>query len=64
MDELIRTLVGTIFLMSIIILVVYCCFKYAECQEKEEKKNKIINVSEPIGVLTTDSQKNKYSSLV
>ena len=75
MNEVLRTLLGTLVLMTSIVLFVYCCYKLALCREEEDKKRiQTITVSQPKIVVTQPfgsktvcsncGHSTKYSSLV
>lgn len=38
MDDTIRALLGSLFIISIMIFCVTCVYKYAQCQEKKDKE--------------------------
>ena len=60
-NEVCNALIGTLILMGFIILLVYCCYKYAMCKEQEKKKKeKIIIVSQSV----CSQDVKKYSLLV
>ena len=64
-NEVCNALIGTLILMGSIILLVYCCYKYAICREEENKRKQIIIVSQSVCSQSVCSQDvKKYSSLV
>jgi len=55
-ENTIRTILGTISFIGIWICIIICCYKYAVCQEKQNKVNNLTVI--PRTYNTTDTNKN------
>ncbi len=55
-ENTIRTILGTISVIGIWVCFIICCYKYAVCQEKQNKVNNLTVI--PRTYNTTDTNKN------